>query len=779
MMEAIIGAVAAAIVCTISCTLLSRCFLTNESNNGFLILIKQSAIFGVVAAALAAIYIFAFSSLFNCETLPSSLSVAVITILSYFAFIGRKFINSEKVGRLLFRLGVLSLIALALESFVFNFKSLTTGNDKISPSFSQAYTETPQTVQTNSDSITFSGDGSVIIPIDAEDVGAVSFKFSGTDEWIRCMLSIKDGNFQDTYINAGEKFVSSAEGADFAIHPYESLNEIKVTLSEVDSAVIITDCTFSKALPFNFSDLRFLLTLLIMGLICVIVSFKLYNKRYDNNNLKHQICVCALVVLCVLMTMFMYDPNQSMIDYNTADIANSDPFVQMFDATINGRVSLDITPSAELLSMENPYDSSLRTAQNVSFAWDRAFYDGEYYSYYGITPVLIFYFPVYFLTGMLPTLNMTSVFFAGLSIIFICGAILAFVKRYLKKVNLLMLLALMAGTCFASGTYFLAASSSLYVVPGLAGSCFLFLCVWTGISAIGQEVAWKRYLLFTISGLSLALCVAARPTRALSALIIIFAFIGVLLDKKLSFKRKFASAASFVIPLALGGICIMIYNYLRFDSPFDFGAAYQLTVSDVSANKLYLTSLPYALVQYFFQPLQMTNIFPYIGFTNTSLAGNGMYIYTGDSHGALVYPLIFAGVAVLPFLLYHISKNKEYKLRQVGYTLAVEKKYTYILALLISVIVAWLDYCMAGVIFSYICDILPVLCLLSVWVLLDAERQFTSSTAAAKYTCACTIISSATIVLVLMELLTLYSNGLYKTMPNIMFVAEELLCFWN
>lgn len=777
MTKAVIISAVTVIVCSALCALAAYLLSKDRSKKDRLV--KLSAIFTVAAAVSAVIYTSAFSLLFNCEALPSAVTSAVITVLCYFGFIGKGFISSEKTGKLLFRLAVLSLVALALESLVFNFKSLSTGNKDIPVSLSQSRADADQPVQINSDGILFTSDGSAVIPVNAENIGAVRLNFSGADKWVRCSIDIKDGNFQNSFINAGDKFASSYKSADFTIHSYKSLNEIRVNLRDVNSPVTITSCTVSKALPFCFSDLRFFLTLLIMGLICVIVTFDLHKKRYNSKNIKHKVCVCAAVALCALMTFFMMDPGQGMIDYSTADISYSDPFVQMFDATLNGRVTLDITPSQELLNMENPYDSSLRTAQNVSFSWDRAFYKGNYYSYYGIAPVLVFYFPVYLFTGKLPTLNMTSVFFGVLGIIFLCGAILAFVKRYLKNVNLLLLLSLTVGASFASGTYFLVAHSSLYVVPGLAGSCFLYLCLWAGISAVGQEKSLKRYLLFALSGLSLALCAASRPTRAVSALIITFIFIGVLLDKKLTVKRRAASASAFLVPVAVGGIAIMIYNYLRFGSPLDFGAAYQLTVSDVSANKLHLSSFPYAVIQYFLQPLQMTGSFPYMGFTNISLAGSGMYIYTGDSHGALVYPLLFAGVAVLPFLLYSRRRDDRYKLRKSGYTPQIVKKYTYIIALVIALLVACVDYCMAGVIFSYVCDILPALCLLSVWVLLDAERQFTSSASAAKYTCACTLIAAATVVLVFLELLTQYGMGIYRTLPDIMFTAENLLCFWS
>lgn len=49
---------------------------------------------------------------------------------------------------------------------------------------------------------------------------------------------------------------------------------------------------------------------------------------------------------------------------------------------------LDAAP--ELAELDNVYDNSERNASGISYAWDRAYYNGHYYSYFGITPVLVF-----------------------------------------------------------------------------------------------------------------------------------------------------------------------------------------------------------------------------------------------------------------------------------------------------------------------------------------------------------------------------------------------------
>ena len=51
---------------------------------------------------------------------------------------------------------------------------------------------------------------------------------------------------------------------------------------------------------------------------------------------------------------------------------------------------------------ENPYDRAARDKAGVWYMWDRALYNGKYYSYFGIAPILTVYYPCQLLTGKLP-----------------------------------------------------------------------------------------------------------------------------------------------------------------------------------------------------------------------------------------------------------------------------------------------------------------------------------------------------------------------------------------
>ena len=78
-------------------------------------------------------------------------------------------------------------------------------------------------------------------------------------------------------------------------------------------------------------------------------------------------------------------------------------YPQMFDAFQKGQLNIDTDYDLSILEkLENPYDTAERreaTGEKYGVIWDRAFYDGKLYSYFGIAPVIFLYYPAYFLTG--------------------------------------------------------------------------------------------------------------------------------------------------------------------------------------------------------------------------------------------------------------------------------------------------------------------------------------------------------------------------------------------
>ncbi len=732
----------------------------------------------LIGAALLLLWFLGMDWMSDVQTMPSVLSVAILGLLTGAGFACKSAISSDTLRRFAKRAAVIAVTLFAAEYLVFNCKSFDTAGVVLHPNYGLAEIENAEVVQNTGDGILFQDDGSVILTVQSPDVRALSLQLAGEDTSIICKAEMMDGNFSKRFIEAGRVNISADGGtAEFSFHTYETLQKVKITLSDLNSAVQITGCEFRSALPLRFSALRFVFLCAIAVLICAVVTFKWYLCTYNSSSRVHSITVCAVIALCTVLPLFVLDTSQPLIDPETASIRYSDPFVQMFDAFQDGRTWIDIEVDPAFEALEDKYDYSVRAENGVSTAWDRAYYNGKYYAYYGAAPVLTFYYPVYWLTGKLPTVNHTSVFFGMLATLCLCGAIYAFARTFLPKVNLISLLCALFGASFCTGSFYLAANSSFYGIPGLAGTAFLMLCVWAGISAYGSDKAAVRYPLFLLSGAALALCAASRPTRAISALLLTPLFLAILLQKKNSLKTKLLSASAFLVPVLAGGIGIMAYNNARFGSPMEFGAVYQITVSDVNANTLHLSSLPYALMQYFFQPFSMSQLFPYLSNTSTSLAGYGQYIYSDRSHGALLYPLLLTGMVVLPFFLYLTRRQPAVKRSLEDRRVC---RITYIVMFVIAVLVAWFDFCIAGVIYSYVADILPILTLLAVWMLLDAQERLSEIRGAVGISVSViAAAAAATALIAFFEVLTLYGNGLYRCMPQFSYAMEDLFCFWN
>ncbi len=737
-------------------------------------LIKRSAfVFAVNEAALLLCCV--FTHIFTFVETPISLfACSAVSILVYLAFVFAPFTDRQILRKSLKSAAILFIIPFLLEIFIFNAKSITTDKKTLSPSISSFTTSTPNSVTINASSIVFNSNGSVDIEINQEGLRAVDIEFSGNSSSIlNCCGMITDDNLSLNHIIAGEKQTSPSYGCRLTMEPYGTLHSFRIELSNLTAPTVIEKVTFSSALPFVFSDLRFFIISCASVIIFLICRLRLYRAVFDFNNISHKIIIAAALSLCLASVFLFLIPNQTPVSYQPSQIEVSDQYIQQFDAIYNGQANLNISTSPQLAQMTNPYDGSLRDQSNVSFSWDRAYYNGKYYSYFGAVPVLVFYFPFYFLTGKLPTMNMTSIFFAALAIIFFFGAVLTAVKKFIKKPNfLILLLGLITGVAVC-GIYYSLDFSNIYFSAVISSQSFLLLCIWCGLAAYKQKSIKKQAVLLLLSGIGFILCVGCRPTMALGALILAPVFIYFLVNGY-AVKRKLICAFSFLLPVIIGMAALMWYNLIRFDSPFEFGSSYQLTVSNMSANTVRFTDIAPALIQYFLQPPAFTPQFPHISLSSVPLANYGRYVYCDTPMSLLNFPSIMLALIILPFILKR-SRASAKRLKAESNI----KFFTYLLIPLISVAVIWIDYCMAGTAIRYLLDALPILTLLSILVFLEAT---TALAQAPSIQSKGTLVFSASMLIssamVFLHLLTFTTQALFKRFPDILFETERLLEFW-
>ena len=427
---------------------------------------------------------------------------------------------------------------------------------------------------------------------------------------------------------------------------------------------------------------------------------------------KQAISATLLCLACVLIAVILSGilcPDRDQIAYPFENHMGAyNPYEQQFDAFMKGQLHIDLVPDKALSELKNPYDPNER--DGIYYLWDRAYYDGKYFSYFGVAPIITIYYPYYLINGALPADDVVSTAFAVMTALFFS---MAAVKLWamLGKKTPTWLLWVLTISALASTQIFLVmrGSTRFYYIATVSGMAFLSLFAWLFLCGISgtvflekregrEERKWIRPTIFAFAGIAYGLCFLSRFNMALVAAFLILPMLWFFIVRENGKFRNIKTVAvelfALALPVLIAVFAQLWMNYLRFDSLFEFGTSYQLTVSDVSKNRLRLSDLGYAIYHYFFQPLSFTEDFPLASLFYSRLESYGHFVYVDTGMGLFAIPfmwLLFAAVFVFA------DKN-----RSVGV------KSTLFMAMVGMLTVAWFDFCLGGVIFRYTCDLTVV-----------------------------------------------------------------------
>ncbi|MDD6269789.1 MAG: hypothetical protein PUA84_07035 [Oscillospiraceae bacterium] len=731
----------------------------------------------LIISALAALFLTVISVLISTFTFTenniSVWSASVICCLVQTSAI-LYMTDSKGLFRIFGKLLIAGLAILLCEVFIFNMKSFTAKPMQEEISLNTAQIEGEGRISGNKISVRGNTDITFEAPPEFTKGLVFDMEQQITNESLPFEVSvrIKDDNMSESFEIAQDKFTMAA-GYPFtaSVNPYGQLHAVRLCFSNVSKWITINSITAVNALPFDFSALRFFVLLTAFALIIIIKELKLYRIVFDGSRTSHNIAVQAAVLLLAVSSVVFLNPYEGAVPYEqTAALSINDPFSYTFDAFQKGQVYLDLDPDPKLAELDNVYDKSLREAEGAAYHWDYAYYDGHYYCYFGAAPVVTFYYPYYMITGKVPSLEMASIFFGILAVFFFCQTLIVLCRKLVPKINLLMLILLMTAGVSCAGIYTCMNQVSRYSLPILSGMFWLFLCLWAGITACSEESAVRRIAKLFVSGASLAFCAGSRPGTALLGLVLLPFFIGILRDKTMSVKYKTAQAGSFLVPVISGAAVIMWYNAARFGSPFDFGAAYQLTVSDVHANTVMLSGIFPMLYHYFLQLPRPKGSFPFIEPNFCVLYNYTRYTYLGPAIGAFTYPLITIGMLFVPAA---VSRKNCLQTEKSSYIL---RKWVLLLGIGLCLIIGWLNFCMAGAVDRYILDFLPVLAICAAAAILYALGRSEGYGMKYKLSAAGAVL---TIVISWLLLIGVRDSSLIRHFPNIYDAAEDLLIFWQ
>ncbi|MDR3158230.1 MAG: hypothetical protein LBU11_04300 [Zoogloeaceae bacterium] len=395
-------------------------------------------------------------------------------------------------------------------------------------------------------------------------------------------------------------------------------------MSEED--IRIQSITVNPVIPMKILSLRMVLLSLLLGLFGLALhrstrpalSAFLFDTPLEEHGRKQGIVYWGMVFFVILFCLFtaytthlFHQENEERLDHKI--------YHSLTDAFLEGRLSLDKEATPELLNNSRPYDPAERMQRDTFYAWDAAYYDGKYYCYFGVVPVLLMFLPFKWMTGQhLPTFMGVFVF-SALSCVLLALLWREIVQRFMRRMPFFLYLLGALTLVLCAGVALLCRRALTYEVVVAATMMF---------STLGFLLLLKSCRDSSISygkifwgALALALAVGCRPTAVFLSLLVpvfLWRIIKVLPDGRTEKMKGLGKVALCVfIPYAAVALPLMWYNAARFGSVVDFGADYQLTMANIGALSLIdpmgkLLKVLTAFHAYFFNPLDFSAHFPFV-----------------------------------------------------------------------------------------------------------------------------------------------------------------------
>lgn len=326
----------------------------------------------------------------------------------------------------------------------------------------------------------------------------------------------------------------------------------------------------------------------------------------------------VISVTCILIILVCVLPMDLAPFWNGRIPMHRNQYELLADSILEGHIYInydDVDP--KLLTMDNPYSWQDRIDNEVICHWDHAFYNGHYYMYFGVVPVFLLFIPFKLLTGRpLVTFHATQ-FFVMMSIIAFFILFYLIAKKYFPKLPICVYLLTTSAICLISLGYCVQAPA-LYCTAISGGICMMLWSILFYFIAVmyAEKTIWQVSLA-VLGALAGALAFGCRPPVALGNLLAIpLAVYYAKNNKGKKLVRKFMIIA---IPYIAVAILLMVYNYLRFESPFEFGQAYQLTSSDQTIytrfwDNFNLVTLLNGLTYNFLYTAPINDTFPFFNY---------------------------------------------------------------------------------------------------------------------------------------------------------------------
>ena len=454
------------------------------------------------------------------------------------------------------------------------------------------------------------------------------------------------------------------------IEPFGKVDKIKFIIAEDIEGVSFDSIIAGTRTPFFIRKTR----ILVMWLMALIVSFLLSETAILTSDRRIQRAICLIVLFCNI-ALALHIQNETIAwgsDYGYADLA---------DAFLDGRNYVAECNDEAVLNFPNLYDYGHRGAEGVDVPWDTAYYNGRYYIYFGAVPAVLLYVPYKWITGN-PLGDITAAKIVDVLILIISFFFINELrKKFCKNLDYRLFLLMFTSFSWASILVLIVKRSAIYYIA--IGMAYLLviagITLWLNSHDDAKLSIWKAML----GSLCMALAVGCRPQFAIAS------FFGLIVFKDLfaKDKSKILKLIMVILPYFPVAYGLMMYNYYRFGSVFDFGANYNLTKYDMVHMGIHISRIPIGIWYYLLQLPQLSYEFPYL---------NTAEVHTSYPGFIVSEPVIGGALMLIPFcwLCFFDLRHNDYKR-----TLAIRR-----VSYLMTLVVVVADTLMCGVLTRYQAD---------------------------------------------------------------------------
>jgi len=325
------------------------------------------------------------------------------------------------------------------------------------------------------------------------------------------------------------------------------------------------------------------------------------------------------------------------------------------DAFRQGQFHLLIKPSPGLMSLSNPFDYRARSA--VNYIWDASLYEGKYYLYWGPVPGVVDLFLQWFSSDLVRDSLLTMIFVCG-AFVFAGLLLLAIWHRFENKFPGWGYLGGLLAVALNVPMVWLLTRPAVYEASIAGGQFFLLMGLYWSFLAVSRPKINKVFLM--LAGLAWSLTAGTRIN--LIPAIIFLSFMVIWWVYQLEQRKlhpALNSGLAFLLPLILGAILLAGYNYTRFDSIFEFGHRYQLTIPTMPANYDQITDIQYSLPNLFSYLIRLPEFMGEFPFVNIPWEKSWPFFihlpkdyYSAEPVAGLLWLVPITGLALVVFIRY-------------------------------------------------------------------------------------------------------------------------------